>query len=329
MIVTKWASATVVLKYLFRYLIKSRQEVKTSTLRNPTLIKEKQDGKMDMEMENPHPLELVLKPRVSGKRRGTVGHHTVWMMSKALMDCSSELQELEVHVVDQEEDWSLFARNWTRQVQNNKVALLGLMEDEEGKVGSLTVADLVGNVVMLPIKRILEQATCASLADWIMLALPELHQVLRDASVTKIVSSPHLISSLLRPEEREEMEEMLHPVLDPVQCAVRRSPRSFIPRCEGEACTSGPGFGLKAMVWSYLGEQHGPKEGGQLDQGRRMIRRWPNTQYPEYSREQIVWSLEVLHASKVCVLDYFLHGIHPEEEEQSFVFFGEVFERSK
>lgn len=279
----------------------------------------KRPKRMDMSEENEQPFQLLLKPRTCGRRRGSIANHTLWLMSKGLMDCNSDLEGCEVEEIRELEHWHRYAEGWLREVRDNNVAVIGLMEDENGQIGSLTISDLTGKPAVMPVKAQVAESGWKNLGDWIVLAMPELHQVLRDENITKIIVTPHLAKFLLR---QGETEEVLYPTVDPVECAARRVPESFVPRCEGEACSTGPGFGLKAMVWSYLGEQHGPKNG--TDQRRRNIKHWPKTRSQRYSKEQLIWSLEVFHASKLCVLDFFLQALPTKEEEQSFVFFGEV-----
>ena len=280
------------------------------------------DRPINLLEKNRRPFRLTLQGRVSGRVKGTVGHHLLRHLAKAMLDCSSDLQDHEnVVEVRQSEDWDQFTEDWLKNIRKDRVAIISLMEDEDGRVGSLTVGDLFENLIVVPVKYYMGDSGVHNLGEYIEQALPELHEVLRDRSVTKVVSSPHLAKLLLRSNEREEV---LYPVVDPVSCASARTPQNFATHPEEGGGTTG--FGLKAMVWTYLGEQNGPYEEHErgFGGGKSAIKRWPNVIQKEYSEEQLVWTLEVVHASKLSVLDYLSHFIRDHEEEADLAYFGQV-----
>ena len=281
------------------------------------------DRPINLLEKNRRPFRLTLQGKVSGRVKGTVGHHLLRHLAKAMLDCSSDLQDHEnLMEVRQSEDWDQFTEDWLKNIRKDRVAIISLMEDEDRRVGSLTVGDLFENLIVVPVKYYMGDSGVHNLGEYIEQALPELHEVLRDRSVTKVVSSPHLAKLLLRPKEREEV---LYPMVDPVICASARTPQNFATSPEEEGGTTS--FGLKAMVWTYLGEQNGPYEEHErgLGGGQSGIKRWPNVMQKEYSEEQLVWTLEVVHASKLSVLDYLSHFIRDHEEEADLAYFGQVF----
>ena len=327
--------------YIFRFRFKGKRGEKT--LGSEKISSRKSTEIMDIERPrerikrtvnsarlnspNEDPFRLTLGGRMDKRTKGTVGQLTLRHLANSLLDCSSDMQEYDsIEEVRSADDWEKFAEKWLKNVRNARAAVVGLMEDEEGRIGSITVGDLFNNVILVPVKFYMDDTLIKNSGTWIEKALPELHEVLRNTGVVKIMAGASLARFLLRPDEEEEA---LYPIVDPVKCGVDRTPDSFAYHLDNGEEVRRAGTGLKSLVWAYLGEQHGPyeEEENGIDLGRRTIQRWPHGMQEEYTEEQIVWSLEVIHAGRLCVLDYVLQVIREDEERAHCAHFGEVLSR--
>ena len=306
--------------YIFRFRFKGKKGEKTTGSENISLLKSTEIMNIENPSErikrtvdsallnspNEDPFRLTLGGRMDKRTKGTVGELTLRHLANSLLDCSSDMKDYEsIEEVRTSDDWEKFAEKWLKNVRKGRVTAIGLMEDEEGRIGSITVGDLFNNVILVPVKFYVDDTPIKNLGTWIEKALPELHEVLRNTSVVKIMAGASLARFLLRPDEGEEA---LYPIVDPVKCGVDRTPNSFAYHLDNGEEVRRAGTGLKSLVWAYLGEQHGPyeEEENGIDLGRKTIQRWPHGTQEEYTEEQVVWSLEVIHAGRLCVLDYVL-----------------------
>ena len=90
------------------------------------------DRPINLLEKNRRPFRLTLQGKVSGRVKGTVGHHLLRHLAKAMLDCSSDLQDHEnLMEVRQSEDWDQFTEDWLKNIRKDRVAIISLMEDEK------------------------------------------------------------------------------------------------------------------------------------------------------------------------------------------------------
>ena len=79
------------------------------------------------------------------------------------------------------------------------------------------------------------------------------------------------------------------------------------------------------MVWTYLGIQHGPTgEVSNSMKGRGNLKKWALFDC-KFREGQKMWAMEMVHASRLCVLDYLVNALRPQEENLGTVDLGRVF----
>ena len=142
------------------------------------------------------PFEVTVKAMMAGVRRRSVGKKTIELMSETMTETSATLaclmsdEEFTFPIARTPLTWSNFATEWYVDVLRTRVAFINIGRRGQTGVGNLFISSLSLDPISVPLSLIMSENNPENqnVAEWIRCRIPELHQIIRNRLIFKVVT---------------------------------------------------------------------------------------------------------------------------------------------
>ena len=138
--------------------------------------------------------EVTVKAMMDGVTRRSVGKKTVELMSETMTDTSATLaclmaDECTFPIARTAATWHHWSSSWYIDVLRTRVVFISIGRRGQTGVGNLFISSPSLDPISVPISLIMgKNPQQQSVAEWIRCRMPDLHQIMRNKLVFKVVT---------------------------------------------------------------------------------------------------------------------------------------------
>ena len=138
--------------------------------------------------------EVTVKAMMDGVTRRSVGKKTVELMSQTMTDTSATLASLMADectfpIARTAATWQNWSSSWYVDVLRTRVVFIAIGRRGQTGVGNLFISSPSLDPIAVPISLVMgKNPQRQSVAEWIRCHMPDLHQIMRNKLVFKVVT---------------------------------------------------------------------------------------------------------------------------------------------